>query len=775
MSETPRGAIRVARAAAGRIRLRRTLVVLGRLLAISAFVALVLVVLERLGVLDAPRWALLATPFGVGILLSVAVGMARRISPASAAGVVDEALALRDRLRSALELANSPRGEDPAFVALSVAESERVAPQAQIRRAIPLRWEWTWGAWAATLALAVTLAAALPRRETGAVKRDTVTLADRERAAESLAETAELVRELASKDPELDDASPDELEAIESLESELSEGRGDPEQAITESADALERLADEMDEQAEQRAMERDEFERLAQGLESESASPEVQRLAEALKAADLERAREAARDLMNMPQGATPAERERLAQDLERLAEQLDELASHEGESETPLEAPEPTGDEAPPPNQPEGTTPPGADQPHPDQAPEESPPPSEQSPDASPPAETTPPDPIREQAEKREAAREQAERDARDLSDALRNAADEARRREQESQRPSEGDRSTPEADRRADEGTQRQEQSKPSDQGEPKPGSEPGETQKPQPQPGSTPQPEPEPGASETPSKDQPPNDAGDPPVDQQPSDRPPEQPQGEPNADDGQPQGEPNEGEKPGAGKDGATPPDTPSDQRPGEGEGSPTSQDRPGEGNKSAPPTDRPGQSPSPGESRPSLDEQLRRLSDRQGAPTRQRETAQRLRDRAQELLGDTPERQLPPDGGAGGAEDPTHLTPPGDATTPTSTEPVDARPPTGERPDDVREQVVADWYSEDKLQRDPNARQQASERLQDAARSAERAVEQQRVPRRYRDLIRRLNERYQRRAGDLPNEPAPLGQDADTSAGGGSP
>ena len=54
----------------------------------------------------------------------------------------------------------------------------------------------------------------------------------------------------------------------------------------------------------------------------------------------------------------------------------------------------------------------------------------------------------------------------------------------------------------------------------------------------------------------------------------------------------------------------------------------------------------------------------------------------------------------------------------------------------------------------------------SAERLREAAESAERAVEQQRVPPRYRRLVRDVFKRMKDRADAPENAPAALGEDA---------
>lgn len=77
---------------------------------------------------------------------------------------------------------------------------------------------------------------------------------------------------------------------------------------------------------------------------------------------------------------------------------------------------------------------------------------------------------------------------------------------------------------------------------------------------------------------------------------------------------------------------------------------------------------------------------------------------------------------------------------------------VDARP-RGEPARGVREAVISEWLTP--ATPDPDAivrRQDVVERFREAARGAERAVEQQAVPLQHRDLVRRVFNRYTERA-----------------------
>lgn len=87
---------------------------------------------------------------------------------------------------------------------------------------------------------------------------------------------------------------------------------------------------------------------------------------------------------------------------------------------------------------------------------------------------------------------------------------------------------------------------------------------------------------------------------------------------------------------------------------------------------------------------------------------------------------------------------------------PTTFENVEASRPA----ESAREQVISEWLGEPGSEESPGARQVVAERLREAAAGAERAVEQQSVPSRHADLIRRVFRRYQDRAAQPPAEDA---------------
>jgi hypothetical protein len=149
-------------------------------------------------------------------------------------------------------------------------------------------------------------------------------------------------------------------------------------------------------------------------------------------------------------------------------------------------------------------------------------------------------------------------------------------------------------------------------------------------------------------------------------------------------------------------------------------------------------------------------------------PERMQEQSQQLREMAERMLRDmTPEereelRQLaqemqrrgdlpdmPPGAGGGRAGDRPH---PADAqrTAPHrgGVEPVDARRPPPSPREQPRERVLAEWFGEGEEQPGDVSRGIPVDALRQAAQSAERGLEQQPIPPRYSDLVRRVFRRY---------------------------
>ncbi|MBX3375654.1 MAG: hypothetical protein KF678_01470 [Phycisphaeraceae bacterium] len=159
----------------------------------------------------------------------------------------------------------------------------------------------------------------------------------------------------------------------------------------------------------------------------------------------------------------------------------------------------------------------------------------------------------------------------------------------------------------------------------------------------------------------------------------------------------------------------------------------------------------------------SLRRSLRELAEAQRRAQRGKQDSKRLEEMARRMLEEsTPEqrRELErlaremmnesPNGGRGAGTGPAQNLSPVNGPGPdsTRTEPVDARRKPLDRPGEG-ERVIADWYSNRPSSRgETGAAPVLAEELRRAAESAERASENQVIPPRYHDLIRRVFNRY---------------------------
>ncbi|MGP1272292.1 MAG: hypothetical protein ACTS22_03065 [Phycisphaerales bacterium] len=492
-------------------------------------------------------------------------------------------------------------------------------------------------------------------------------------------------------DPAVADQTRD---AFAELEAELAEGTRDPEEVIARTANTLERLADEASRRAE--AVER-QRERIAEALSGLSPADfdRAQRAAESLAGGDFTTASELIDEL---------AADEEAAEELERLADALDQTADELASSEDPSDSDtQPAAEELRDiadairqRREPSDASPPS----EPDDLP-----PADPGSDIPPSAPEQPPadQPVSSPAEPADPGQQP------DQNDAGNEPSEPAGEPTPREPRPESGEQADP---------------------GDSEP-EEPGSDQQPgdaptQPQPGA-PSPTPTPAPSDAP--EQPSTDGG----------------ETQPTPSDDQPSGEPDPGGAPPPEGGPPTPGDSPrpGEGRPPTGEGTPT----PSPGQPGGPPSGPPsGQPDTPGGAG---SDALRRLAEQQQESERQREAARRLRENADEIIKDGLRPRGPGASDAPGEAAPE--TPPPSWDGPT--ELIDARH-RGEA--DVPERVIAEWYT------DPGgapaqgeAGENPAERLNEAAAGAERAIEQQAVPRRHRDLVRQVFRRYaSRAAGD---------------------
>ena len=684
---------------------------LGTLLAFALPAGVVLVAAVRFW-LEASWWFTL--PIGILILalLVSAIHAARSWwSVARAAGEGDRQLGLRDELRNAVELDDSP---DP-FARLAVESAEaRAAGLESSSMGFPIHR----GAWiVAGLALAATLAAGLwtPPMRRGAPD-SLIARVETDRATRAL----DTARQLLDQAEEPEATNPRVREALDELNALEDELLKQPEAGVDAPARAaakLDELANELERDAqEQERLQNELADRLSEQandrLDGSPSSP-LDEFSEALSDQDYETAREALEDLREQSATMNEADREAIRKQFEELANAIE---------------PDNTNNESQSPPEQEPATPTDAQQPKRDTGPESSQDPMadpEADPAADPPADPTSDSPQGQQPTPDQPQDPAPERTPSErLADALREEAERMNNESEQNQLPGEqAERQNP---------TDQPPPSNPDDQ-------EPGDQQ----------------GADSQQNKENNPTEQGAEQGEQENPQRGSE-PQPEQASESTEPANEQEGSQQESTGQEGSE-----SDR----GEPSPQQGDQPTSDEQE-------GQRPNPGENSPSgedgqsMDEVLREMEGAKQRSDRQRQDAEDLRQVARELIDP---QQSPPDGQPQGVKpnqesaDPNGPSPAGNQpadTNQTNTPldpndqpeyiPVDGRKP-GET-DNARK--AGEWYAPDDPDASPTDRARSAERLREAANSAKRAVDNQQIPRRYRELIRDVYKRVEKRADE---------------------
>lgn len=743
-------------AAARALHARRRLATLGGWAVTAALAAaLVGVVALRLWLGASWWWALPVSAAAAGMAAAGAAVWATRWTLAHAAGEVDRANATDSAIRTALEIDDNDG--DPALVAIARSRGERLAGSADPARAVtPARIDGWW--WAMGLAAACVVAGLfVPRVDRQATTPDPAPVV--RRAAEQ-ARTA--LEETAAVDPATlpDPASWSRVEEeLAALEEELARGVG-AEDAPARTAAALEQAAEELDRQNELSVREQQALrDRAAEFRPDEPGrgAELSERLADALARNDMLAAEEAAREIDRAIGEMSESEREQLMRALEDLVSTLD-----------PADASTPPTDR---PDTPDG---PGEfDSPAPEPSPGETPATGQDpSREPDPPADATPPD-----------------AGPRSLPETLRDRARELGRPPQPqdpaSNPPPRPDQQRP-SQERSNEGESEQGGEQPA---EPQPNEQPGQER---------------PGSEETQGSERSNEQNG-----QQQQGQEPGQSQGQEQGQDQSQQQESQPGQQQeqrqgqaqdpqGGQEDGQQQQGSPSDPgtqpQPGARPEGQTEQ-QPGGERPSAQPGDRPGQQPGetqgPGQSEPmddptgeprgreglrpgdgepppgSVERAVRELREGDRAREQNRQVAESLRERARGLI--EPGRDDRPRGPGGPGSEDGPLIPRDFAEIPPEQfEPVDASGPGTPDPDGTS-RVVGEWFDPDRTDVPAGERRAAAGEMRRAARKARDAVENQQVPRRYRDLIQRVFDRVDQRADEVGGSGggiAPQGRDA---------
>lgn len=723
-------------------------------------------------------WTLVALiPLIVG--LSIGLVRARRSWPTSleAASRLDEVSRTHDAIGTSMSL--SERGQASGFEAIALREGEKASERADVRSVASIVLGWTWPA-AAFLALGAGLMVWLAPVRTPSPERTPVVLRPAppeavQEASERLAQMKELVQE-SSPDPEM---VREELAEIEALERELMEGTREPEETIAAATETLERAAQEAQSQAERERQTTESLQERLRRVESERYEA-ARHLAEELQESDFEGAAQEAERLLN-ELAQDPTQAERIAQELRDLADEIDPSSSEQNIPSQPNEPAQPS-------------EPPSADELR-EQLEREGVPPEA--------AERLAEEQRRELEEQQEqdAAEREARERAEEIAEKLRETADQADPQQsefesnqseetqpgQDQEQPDESqsgesDEPTPEGNER-DQGQERE----PGQSGQDEPAQSGEGESEPRPEPG-------QPGQEQAPEQGQGEENAGDegqpreggeqpgdsPAPTQQPGSQEGQQEQGQGEqgqSEEGQresaedTQGEQGQGQQSqeGQGGEGDQPGQSPSGQpgqpgQPGEQPGVQPGQNPAQPGQQ---PGLQPGQQPTPGEgAAPQQGEQEGSESesggtgsgtgsgDQKGLGDVLRENAQReqsaqeMQERANRLREES-RRTTDPEGAFDPLTDAVPPSNPWDG----DTQFVDARREPGERqPEDER--TIAEWFTPGDMEGESPTRGRITpgETVRSAGERAERAIEQQNVPRRHAEMIKRVFDRLSREA-----------------------
>lgn len=654
--------------------------------------------------------------WGVPIVLGVvAIGWgwidAIRNAPSSnqSAGVLDDRLGFNSQLRSALELHADQ--DNAGFIELVMRDADKLASAVNSNAALPEHRTTPYWYAGIIAAACVAIGVWVPAR-TMTTPQPTPT--PPARALMEIESAEEVTREI-----EQDEGTPEsvreQLQELEDLKNELAQGVTDEQEADARTAAKLEEIADSMDQAAAETNERADAMSESLESLmnqkqvEQDQWDPRVEEFAESLERQEFEDAADQIEELNRAMESMTPEQREQIAQQLEEIASAIEP-----DDMEQPAEqTPDASRDLA---EQPQPQT-----QDNAEQDPQS---PSEQAP-------TPPQNP------------EQAQDQSSDQQEEPQQQGEQQEQREESSSQEQGGQEQSPSESNPNEQGEERQ-------QGQEPQGQEGNEQQQEQGNQGQEQQDTPsnEPGDQTTPKPTQDPANQ-----EQQPSDSQSGEEQNEQIEQEGD-RGEQREVESP--------------------SEGQEQGQEQREQAFKQDTNQDQTRRSPSASES---LEERLRQMQQEQQQSQRQRERAEQLREQAERLIRDpseeegqgarrAPDQTTPPElseGGGDGERDPN--TP--DAT-PSDREsdfvPVDAR----DQENDASGQPIGEWYAPEGEPAPPGTNEQTAQRFRRASQEAQKAVDEQQVPRRYRHLIKEVFQRVQERADKLDGKGtiAPQGQDA---------
>lgn len=275
--------------------------------------------------LSIPEAALVALGCGVaGVIAGAAAALTRRLRPIDAARRMDDAFGLPAVLASAVEIAGDPPSHDPSFAALVIDRAQRAAVGCSARRAIPTPMGRSWWAGLAVAGAGVLAGVLVPRVEWGRPASLPETPEDRVAAIQGVEEVTREIQERREAASAAIQAQLDaQLAELAEIERELAEGKLDPAEARARAAEAAEQAAESVRTAAEDNLAADDNLRESLSGLPERSDA--AKELGEALRNGDLAEARKLASELLEAQERATPEEMQELAEALDQLARDLE------------------------------------------------------------------------------------------------------------------------------------------------------------------------------------------------------------------------------------------------------------------------------------------------------------------------------------------------------------------------------------------------------------------------------------------------------------------
>ncbi len=306
--------------------IRRT----GTAIAVSAGAGLILLAVDRLANLNITMLVYLAV-LGAGLVAGVAHSLVTRPELLAVAVRLDRGLGLRDRLGSA-EAIRTGRVQDAGFAGLVQQDAERVAQALDIKSATPIVVTRGWivaGGLIAVLGLGFAFVPPLTRTTRGQDRAHTAE--DQAELQQQQQDISQTIQEAIAEidDDALDDRMREDVSSLQRLAEQLgNEGASSDEvaEARDRSAGELAALADRLAEQSQRNLRAAEAVAERFAGVEPADAPMSAREFAEALRNGEFGEAADLLDELMARKEDLSAEQRREVAEHLRDMSEQLTE-----------------------------------------------------------------------------------------------------------------------------------------------------------------------------------------------------------------------------------------------------------------------------------------------------------------------------------------------------------------------------------------------------------------------------------------------------------------